>query len=63
MPMLGPEGRICLPYIGHKGSLHDHMALPNYFSGLRTESHSTASNNYLPSSVVLILSRFSEVLS
>lgn len=63
MPMLGLEERNGLPYIGHKGSLYDHMALPKYFNGLKTESYSTDSNSYLPSSVVLILSLFSEVLS
>lgn len=60
--MLGLEGRICVPYIGHKGSLYDHVALPKYFNGLKTESYATDSNSYLPSSV-LILSLFSEVLS
>ena len=62
VPMLGPEGRIYLPYIGRNSSLYDQMALPNYFNGLKIELYSADSSNCLPSSVVLLLSLFSEAL-
>lgn len=56
------EGRTCLPCTGHRGLFNDNMALLSYSNALKTEPHSTHSNNYLHSSAILTLSPFAEVL-